>query len=313
MFRLKKRTEMTRGNKPAEKRYAIGADIGGSHLSSTIIDLDTGNIAGDITNTSLDNSASAPEILYTLATNINETMQKAKEARIRGVGLAFPGPFDYIHGISAIHGVGKFQNIFGLDVRTTLRHMLKLPEETDLRFTNDATAFAMGEAIYGAAKGSRMTVILTLGTGVGSAFISDGKIIKEGHGIPENGWVYDMPFEEGTVDEAFSTRWICRRYMELSGTEANGAKEIAERYTDCEKARQVFIEFGQRLGRFILQITAGFHADTVVLGGNISNAWPLFRTEIQKCIADAGSPVKVCQAAMPGCAAISGAAALFRE
>ena len=57
---------MTRGNKPAEKRYAIGADIGGSHLSSAIIDLDTGNIAGDITNTSLDNSASAPEILYTV-------------------------------------------------------------------------------------------------------------------------------------------------------------------------------------------------------------------------------------------------------
>ena len=80
--------------------YAIGIDIGGSHFSSAAVDLDGGRLVTSVTVTASDSSADADAILAALEANISETLRKSGDLPLIGIGMAFPGPFDYRHGIS---------------------------------------------------------------------------------------------------------------------------------------------------------------------------------------------------------------------
>lgn len=70
---------------------------------------------------------------------------------MRRVGFAFPGPFDYEHGVSLIRGVNKFERIYGLDISESLFPLLRRSGAEEFRYVNDASAFALGECLGGAA------------------------------------------------------------------------------------------------------------------------------------------------------------------
>ena len=79
-------------------------------------------------------------------------MKKGRsENEWRGIGIAIPGPFDYTRGIAAIHGVRKFDALFGLDLKEEIKRVCSLP----VVFLNDASAYALGEYYGGAAQGVR--------------------------------------------------------------------------------------------------------------------------------------------------------------
>ena len=210
-------------------RFAIGVDVGGSHVCSAVVSLATGEIAGCVSETPLDSGADAAAILDILSSNILQSLEPVEDGTVEGVGLAFPGPFDYPNGISKVNGVGKYERIYGLDLKTSLSSRLRSHGMDSFRFLNDASAFALGECAGGAGRGADRVVAITLGTGVGSGFVCGNRLVESGDEVPENGWVYHLPFEDGIADKAFSTRWICRRYGELSGMEIAGAKEVAAR------------------------------------------------------------------------------------
>lgn len=111
---------------------------------------------------------------------------------------------------------------------------------------------------------------LTLGTGFGSGFVAAGRLLTDAPEVPVHGWVYHLPFEGGIADDAFSTRWFCRRYRALTGREVTGVKEIADRAGTEKEARRLFDEYGRRLGEFILPVFDRFRGDVLVLGGNIA-------------------------------------------
>lgn len=96
--------------------------------------------------------------------------------RVRNVGLAFPGPFDYERGISLIQGVRKFDRLYGLDVTESLLARLEGAGVEECRYVNDAAAFALGECFCGAASGAGRVMALTLGTGFGSGFVAAGRL-----------------------------------------------------------------------------------------------------------------------------------------
>lgn len=196
------------------ERYAVGADIGGSHICSAVVDLTTGEICGEPLSDKVDCDAGAGEILGAWADNIRQSIAASGLKAVRRVGFAFPGPFDYEHGVSLIRGVNKFERIYGLDISESLFPLLLRSGAEEFRYVNDASAFALGECLGGAACDARRVVALTLGTGVGSGFVSDRKLVTSGDEVPADGWVYCLPFGDGIVDEAFSTRGIIRRYEE---------------------------------------------------------------------------------------------------
>lgn len=294
------------------RKYAVGADVGGSHICSSVVEIVTGEVCTEPVTTMIDSRNGAAGIISGWCGNILETISRFGKPVFR-IGMAMPGPFDYRRGISRISGVSKFEGIFGLNVGESIRAALQ-PEigSFEMRYVNDASAFALGECLGGAAKGVDKVVAITLGTGVGSGFVDSGNLIVSGEDVPANGWVYCLPIEGDIADSAFSTRWIVRRYKELTGTEVYGAKEVAQRFADDEHARRLFKEYGGRLADFVSPLLKRFGAQRLVLGGNISKAYSCFEESLIAGLADNGCDVTVSVSELMDEAAMTGAASLFR-
>lgn len=293
-----------------KERYAVGVDVGGSHVTAVAVDLSTGEMLGTPAEVPVDSSGSADYILDRFAQCIGAAIT-ASGAEVRNVGMAFPGPFDYVNGISTVSGVAKYERIFALDIPSSLSPRLGKSGNMNFRFVNDASAFALGECFGGVARGVRKIMALTLGTGLGSGFVADNVLVESGELVPANGWVYNLPFDGGIADEAFSTRWICRRFKELTGETVKGAKDVADMCVSCEAARLLLVEYGSRLASFAAPLMARFGAEMLVLGGNIARAYSHFGQALEKGLADAGADVPVRVSALMDRAALVGAAQLF--
>jgi len=260
-----------------EKNYAIGVDIGGSHISCAAIDPGERKILKNThAERPVDNKAGADEIISRWSEALSETFEKAGRGNIRGIGFAMPGPFDYVRGICLIRGVPKYEKLYGVNIGDAIRESLKLHEQMPVRFMNDASSFAVGEAWAGKAAGFRRSMAITLGTGLGSAFVADGVPVVRGENVPDLGCVYHISYQDGIADDYFSTRWFIRRYEELTGKASHGVREIAEAARSDKNLRKIFITFGASLGAFLSPYLNSFGAEALVMGGNISRAYDLF-------------------------------------
>jgi glucokinase len=268
------------------KKYAIGADIGGSHISCAVIDMDKEMIIRESFATQkVDNQASANTILISWAIALNDSLSCIALNELAGICFAMPGPFDYPNGIAMFtESVAKYQNLHGINVASRLKEMLVLGEGTDVRFMNDASAFAIGEAWLGKASNVTRSVSITLGTGFGSAFVDNGVVVVERDDVPPMGCVWHLPYKGGIADDSFSTRWFIKRYAELSNHHLSGVKEIADRITTDEKAMEVFVEFGTNLGEFLGPWLNKFNAEALVIGGNVTGAYNLFGPHFEKSL-----------------------------
>ena len=268
-------------------QYYLGVDIGGSHISCAPVDRVTGEILHDrIYTAEVDSNGSCSAIVETWKKHIAETIT-AINVKLEGVGLAVPGPFDEVQGVSKIMGVQKFDSLFGLNIREIIRTAL---DDTvkPVVFVNDAAGFALGEYYAGAAAGSSRTLVVTLGTGFGSTFLIDGipqQRENEVEGIPADGYLYHIPFGESIADDYFSTRRFVRRWKEKTGGEIGSVREIAVKALENEHvALEIFDEFTADLARFIAPWLERFRPDTWVIGGNIAKAAPLFLNQLKKAL-----------------------------
>ena len=258
------------------KLFAVGVDVGGSHISSAIIDLkEMGIVKNSLVTVNVDNHAEASEILNIWSANIQSLVSQINPEDLAGIGLAMPGPFDYANGI-ALFESRKYQKLFGINIREEMRTRLGLDESLVIRFINDAIAFAIGECWMGKAKEAKRAVAITLGTGFGSAFLEHGIPIVEGEEVPKSGCVWHMPYHDGIADDSFSTRWFTNNYLERSGKSLPGVKEIATLYESDVLVRELFHEFGNNLAEFLSPSLTKFEAEILVIGGNIGGAYQLF-------------------------------------
>ncbi|MDR1371058.1 MAG: ROK family protein [Dysgonamonadaceae bacterium] len=281
------------------RNYYIGADIGGSHISCAAVDILNGEIRGEIQKIYVDCNGSSSEILKSWETAILDTVSRNKEENILGIGIAMPGPFDYEKGISFIEGVQKYDSLFGLNIREALRFVSN-EKKTDSVFINDASAFALGEYHAGAAKGSRKALIVTLGTGFGSTFLINGEIQQTSSDIiPENGYLYNIPFGKSIADDYFSTRWFVYRWKEKTGLDISGVKNIVQHASEGDKnALDLFKEFSDNLAEFIFPWLQKFNPDVVVIGGNIAKASGFFLEDFKNTLDKKGTlntQVKICE------------------
>jgi glucokinase len=297
------------------REIIIGCDVGGSHITAAAIDLKTGSLINEtLTTQKVDNQASSDEILENWSIAIKKSISKTSQDKLLGIGMAMPGPFDYEKGIALFTGENaKFQGLNGINVTQGLNEKLALPNGVDIRFMNDATAFAVGEAWQGKAARSSRSVSITLGTGFGSAFIDNGIPVVERADVPKLGCVWHLAFKKSIADDYFSTRWFIKRFAEKSGWDMAGVKEIADRVPADPRAMEVFTEFGQNLGEFLGPWLKLFGADTLVMGGNISAAYKLFGPNLEEVLKQQQLKVSVCISELKENAALIGSARLFEN
>lgn len=259
------------------KNIAIGTDIGGSHISCAAIDLVSGNILREtFTERAVNNQAQASSIISVWADTLSDALSKVPLEKVKGIGFAMPGPFDYVKGICFIKGVAKYENLYGFNITDAIASSLDVPEDFLIRYMNDASAFAVGEAWAGSASKAMRSLSITLGTGFGSAFISNRIPIVDGPDVPKLGCIYHLPYRDGIADDYFSTRGLLGRFKRLTGKELSGVKEMADLAATNKIVSDLFTDFGDNMGIFLVPWLKKFKAEIVVIGGNISHAYSLF-------------------------------------
>jgi glucokinase len=259
------------------KNLAIGTDIGGSHISCAAVDLETRKLLKEtLTEKPVNNQASAEEIIDVWSSALSAVLAKIPAERVKGIGFAMPGPFDYVKGICYIRGVAKYENLYGVNVTEAIAKKLGTGKDFLIRFMNDASGFAVGEAWAGSAAKFDRSLSVTFGTGFGSAFISNRIPIVDGPEVPKMGCIYHIPYREGIADDYFSTRGLLGRYKKHTGRELSGVKELAALAESDKFVKELFNDFGDNAGLFLSEYLKRFRAEILVLGGNISHAYNLF-------------------------------------
>jgi len=297
-----------------DKHYAIGADIGGSHITCAAIDLKSGRILrSTVTERAVNNQAHAHVIIGVWSDALAGAMKGVDEEKIKGIGFAMPGPFDYLKGISYIRGVAKYENLYGFNITDAISSSLGVPEGFLIRYMNDASSFAVGEAWAGSAKDYRRSLSITLGTGFGSAFIADKIPVVDGPDVPKIGCVYHLPYKDGIADDYFSTRWFLKQYKEKTGKQLSGVKELASLAPHDTIVMDLFTEFGDNSALFLSYWLKKFGAEVLVIGGNISYAYDLFGKIFESRLKREGWNGKVELSKLKEDAALLGAAYLFND
>lgn len=295
-------------------KYAIGVDVGGSHISSVLVDIENKSIVQDsYAEQKVDNKATSEEILDSWSAAIRKTLNRIEQENLLGIGFAMPGPFDYENGISQIKGVDKYEALYGINVGNELRTRLQLSQSIPLRFLNDAMSFGVGECWMGEASAYENVVAITLGTGFGSAFLSNGVPVIEGECVPKMGYVYHIPYENGIADDYFSTRWFIDEYHKRTGTKCSGVKEIADKSNIEAEAEKLFFDFGDNLGNFLSPLLESFNTDCLVIGGNISGAYNLFGPSFEKALKRNGLDIEIATSGLMETAAMAGSGRLADE
>ncbi|MEV6497651.1 ROK family protein [Streptomyces prunicolor] len=254
-------------------------EIGGTHVTAALVDPRDGRVSSR-TREPLDADGDAEAILAAVR-HCADGLSVPPGARW---GVAVPGPFDYARGIALFRGVGKFEALYGLDVRRALLRGLR-QRPGDVVFLNDAHAFLTGEWSAGTVRGHRRAVGITLGTGVGSAFLADGQIRDTGPGIPPEGRMDLTEIDGRPLEATVSRRAILSRY----GDPGADVRDIAGRARAGEaRARRVLDDAFTRLGVALAPRMVDFGATALVVGGSMARSWDLVAPALSTGLAAGG-------------------------
>ncbi|MCH7409092.1 ROK family protein [Belliella sp. DSM 111904] len=287
--------------------YSIGVDIGGSHISSCMFEhSDKRLLLESMVCLPVDNKGSIEEILSVWIQAIRQTITISK-VKFQGIGIAIPGPFDYINGISLISGVQKYEALYNVNVRAELSEQLDIPA-SEIYFINDAMAFGVAESTIGTTSNYNRVVAITLGTGLGATFCISGVPYIEGEGVPQNGILFEKQYKGQLADEFFSTRGIINHYKSISGEKVGSVLELSNKISSDSNAMATFIWFGKELGTFLQPFLDSFGAEVLVLGGNISKSFELFEESLKSQVND----IPICISTQTEESAILGAAMYYQ-
>lgn len=296
-----------------KKNIGIGIDIGGSHIVCCAIDMSSGQpIEGTEVEEKVNNKGAKEEIFVTWAKAINGTINTINKEELIGIGFAMPGAFNYKTGVASFEGTEKYGQLYDVNVKEELPKYLDV-ENAELRFINDASGFAAGEAWYGKAKGTSRSISITLGTGFGSAFIENDIPVVDRPDVPIHGCFWHLPFRDGIADDYFSTRWFVNSFKEVSGITASGVKDVAMDAVNGGESQKLFDAFGEGMGEFMLPWLKKFKPDTLVIGGNVSKAFGLFSPAFSKYLEENDMKLNVVVSDLMEEAALIGSARLLDE
>jgi len=156
-----------------DKQFVVGVDVGGQTSKIGVVDA-RGEVLAQTVIRSDVYGADAEAFVTALAAAIDECIKDAdKEGQIRGIGVGAPNGNYYTGEIA-----------FAPNLAWAAKSAVKFSEMLSSKLgglpvslTNDANAAAVGEMAYGAARGMKNFIMITLGTGVGSGIVIDGKVV----------------------------------------------------------------------------------------------------------------------------------------
>ncbi|MFE7406908.1 ROK family protein [Isoptericola sp. NPDC057559] len=252
-----------------------GLDIGGTGTSVVLLDGER-VVAREHAPTPARDGGAA--MAATAAGLVRSALGATPGARLVGAGVGAAGVVDAASG-TVVAASDSFRDWAGFPLGAELGAALGVP----VRVENDVNAFALGESRLGAARGLDDVLAVTLGTGVGGAFVLGGELYRGPRGAAgEIGHVRgfgDLPCTcggRGHLETLASGRAVARAYQRAAGTAVAGAREVADlaRAGDPH-ARDAFAAAADAVGRAAVLVASLLDVTDVVVGGGVAAAWDL--------------------------------------
>ena len=260
---------------------AIGVDIGGTTIKSAVI-----NLGGkSIYQAHVPTPHSGSDALYkTLFAQIEQLEDHCRKSGLTpcGVGVGVPGVVKQGHIVSAIDNLPFLKGV----------HLASAINRPDLVLENDAYLMAFAESKAGAAKSAETAIFLTIGTGIGGAFMFGSEIYRGAHGSAGeigNMLVKDMETRTWQRFELkASTTALIRKYLSLNPnthSDAVNGRYIIGRFEAQEAAAMQAIDWHfDHLAIGIASLLNMLDPELVVIGGGISMTGELYVSELENRI-----------------------------
>ena len=271
-----------------DKQHVVGVDVGGQTSKIGVVNARGEVLAQTVirTDTYGDDSDA---YLKALAAAIKACVADASvEGDVRGIGVGAPNGNYYTGQVAFAPNIAWAANK-SVDFAAKLSELL---DGIPVSLTNDANAAAVGEMTYGAAKGMSHFIMITLGTGVGSGIVIDGKVVyghdglagELGHtcAVRNNGRQCGCG-KTGCLETYCSATGVARTAREwleasnepslLREVETISSKDVYDAAKAGDAlARRIFDYTGRMLGRSFADFVAFSSPEAIVLFGGLARA-----------------------------------------
>ena len=269
-----------------DSTFVVGIDVGGQTTKIGVVDARGTVLAQTVIRT--DTCDEVAPFIAELASAVKKAIKDAGvEGNVRGIGVGAPNGNYY---------TGQIESAPNLPWAHDTVEFAKLLSEAlgglPVALTNDANAAAVGEMTYGAARGMKNFIMITLGTGVGSGIVINGEVVyghdgfagELGHvaAVRNNGRVCNCG-KTGCLETYASATGVARTAREwleltdepslLRSLDSIASKDVYEAAKDGDKLALKIFEFtGKILGRSFADFIAFSSPEAIVLFGGLARA-----------------------------------------
>ncbi|MDR2894314.1 MAG: ROK family protein [Alistipes sp.] len=286
---------------PSDKKYVVGVDIGGQTTKSGIVDARGNVLVQNVIRTDTHDDVNLfvkdlGDAIRSLAGQVEGGM-----GAIRGVGIGGPGA-NYYRGTIEHAANLKWKGI--VPMAELVSAEIGLP----VALTNDANAAAVGEMAYGAARGLKDFIVITLGTGVGSGIVIGGNVVY-GH----DGFAGELGHttlvrdggrpcgcgRSGCLETYTSAKGVARTAREIVETtdrptvlreiplDKISSKDVAEAAAAGDAvAIEIFDFTGRMLGAALADFVAFSSPEAIILFGGLTKSGELLRKPLVAAMDD---------------------------
>ena len=266
----------------------VGIDIGGTNIKAALVDVsDDPVIAAKTSSSSANTEVRDSSIAAAIGQLLDEQGMKISE--VGSIGLTVPGSLDQ-SGDVLLHAYNMgYHNVA---VRPELaKHFPNTP----VRMINDAKAAALAESKVGALKGCRTAILLTIGTGLGTGIILDGKVFNGG--TNRGSEAGHLPFRDGDLPCTCGRRGCLEVYTAATWIANQGRARMGEEYADAKavrdaavsgdpEAKAIMDEYVDDLATAIAGLCNVFDPERIALGGGCSYSGDILYVPLRKLVAE---------------------------
>ena len=310
----------------------IGIDVGGTNVKIALVN-DKGNI---LYSNSVPTRA---EMGYEYTVNnikqaIRDLITETGVTNIEGIGFDFPGQIDYKNGI-----VRLAPNIPGwvnIPIAKIIEDEFKIPTRID----NDVHCAALGELKFGAGQDCENFICMTVGTGIGSGIVINGKLVRGASNAAGELGHIKLQMHEGPLCgcgdygclEAFASgpSIVAMAEEYISGGKSTKFREMASGgeitpYIVAEAAKlgdpvakRIFTKVGEYIGFGLASVVNLLNPEKIIIGGGVADAGdiliePIKETIKKRAMVVAGSAVEIVPAKLANTAGVIGASLVIES
>ena len=312
----------------------IGIDVGGTNVKIALVD-EKGKIkySNSVpTRAEMGYEYTVNNIKQAIYDLLKET--KLEPKNIEGIGFGFPGQVDYKSGI-----VRLAPNIPGW-VDVPIAKLIEDEFHIPTRVDNDVRCAALGELNFGAGKGCENLICITVGTGIGSGLIVNGKLVRGASNAAGEIGHIKLQMNDGPICgcgdtgclEAFASGPSIVAMAEdyIRGGKSTKFREMANSnpittYIVCEAAKagdpvakRIFTIMGEYIGIGMASVVNLLNPEKIIVGGGVADAGEILMTPLKETLKKramkiAGEAVEVVPAQLGNTAGVIGASLLIES